>query len=124
MLNFLEPSGSFSPVAFTAYSSNATYSTEGEVIQFQEVLTNIGDAFDVTTGMFTCPISGYYMFYLSMTSSADAPFEADLYRGDTYLITIESDELEENQSANMATTECVQGEQTYTFVTLSVGDLS
>ena len=64
------------------------------------------------------------MFYLAMTSSADAPFEADLYRGDTYLITIESDELEENQSANMATTECVQGEQTYTFVTLSLGDLS
>ena len=40
-------------VAFTALATNRTYSSNGEVIQCDEVLINIGNAFDASTGKFT-----------------------------------------------------------------------
>ena len=49
-----------STVAFSAYISNSTSLLNKTI--FDMVLTNEHQAYDVSTGVFTCPISGIYMF--------------------------------------------------------------
>lgn len=39
---------------------------KGAVVKFQTVITNYGNAFDVTSGIFTAPVDGMYLFSASM----------------------------------------------------------
>ena len=96
-------------VAFTAYAYNTSYTLDGSVVTFDEILTNIGDAFQADIGRFTCPISGVYVFYSAVTSPDLFFFFADLYRNEEYLITVKADEQGVRQSRNMAATECNAG---------------
>ena len=50
-------------MAFSAYvDENTSPSKAGDVYVFDKVLTNKGQAYDESTGVFTCPISGTYVF--------------------------------------------------------------
>ena len=103
------PSPSFDPIAFTAHAHTKVYDTAGQTITFDDVTTNIGDAFDAPTGVFTCPVTGVYVFHASITSSDTTSFVADFVTDDSYLVTIYSDDTYERQSPNMAATECTAG---------------
>ena len=103
------PGVPLNPVAFTAHAYSKTYSTSGETITFDDVTTNIGDAFDAPTGVFTCPVTGVYVFHFSVTSSESLGFTADLERESAYLVTIEAEEQRQRHSPNMATTMCSAG---------------
>ena len=39
------------------------------LIKFPEVKINVGGGYDQTTGVFTCPSEGYYIFHWSVTSA-------------------------------------------------------
>ena len=49
-------------IGFTAYTSEDLSLSTGQVVKFNEVPTNMGAAFDVDTGVFTCPAAGLYFF--------------------------------------------------------------
>ena len=50
-------------MAFTAYvDENTETSGPDDAFVFNKVLTNVGQAYDESTGAFTCPISGIYVF--------------------------------------------------------------
>nr|KAG5714759.1 hypothetical protein BaRGS_000247 [Batillaria attramentaria] len=59
-------------VSFTAYieDSNVPEVADG-VIVFAHIVTNIGDAYDNATGVFTAPYDGDYMFLVSVDVSPD-----------------------------------------------------
>ena len=105
-------------VAFTAHAFDATYSTIGETITFNVTSLNVGDAFDNSTGSFTCPRTGYYAFHATFLSASGSFFTAHLYVGDVYVITVRSEVTDPVQSANMAVVLCESGE----VVRLVTGD--
>ncbi|XP_069135406.1 complement C1q tumor necrosis factor-related protein 3-like [Argopecten irradians] len=54
-------------VAFSAYLSQDTnVQGIGNVFKFDNVITNVGNAYNPTTGVFTCPVSGTYVFMWSL----------------------------------------------------------
>ena len=50
-----------SAVAFSAYVDTTTSLSSAQTV-FNKVLLNEQQAYDQSTGVFTCPISGIYMF--------------------------------------------------------------
>ena len=84
--------GNEGPVAFTAALSARVVEHVGlnETIQFDTVLTNIGNGFDNTTGVFTAPVSGIYMFTCSLIDHMEgvhgtAKLHAEIVQNDKVL---------------------------------------
>ena len=95
-------------MAFTAHAYDATYSSVGQTITFNVTSLNVGDAFDNSTGSFTCPRTGVYAFHATFLSDAGAFFTAHLYVGDVYVVTVQTDQTDPVQSSNMAVVQCEQ----------------
>ncbi|XP_025088537.1 complement C1q and tumor necrosis factor-related protein 9A-like [Pomacea canaliculata] len=60
---------SFQQVAFTVRFStdenlHGILISSGQTLKFDSVITNLGNAYDASTGVFTAPISGLYTFHL------------------------------------------------------------
>jgi hypothetical protein len=49
-------------VAFTAYLDHDQAVHSGNVLKFNQILYNVGNAYNVHTGIFTVPITGTYLF--------------------------------------------------------------
>lgn len=69
--------GSATTVNFKAYQSapaTKTASSTAEVIVCDQIITNVGSGYNGATGVFTCPVSGFYVFsavvYLNKITSA------------------------------------------------------
>ncbi|KAK3605488.1 hypothetical protein CHS0354_001477 [Potamilus streckersoni] len=60
-------------VAFTAMFSSAPIQlTAGRSLLFDRVDYNEGNAYDTTSGIMTCPITGTYLFYTNVLSQPNA----------------------------------------------------
>ena len=49
-----------------------------DVLKFDHVITNIGNAFDRESGKFVCRIPGTYMFYFNLVSEIESYIEASI----------------------------------------------
>ncbi|XP_061186863.1 collagen alpha-1(X) chain-like [Saccostrea echinata] len=57
------------PVAFFAeMSQDLINPTQGKKVVFDQILTNVGNAYDPSTGIFTVPITGTYHFNVVLSS--------------------------------------------------------
>ena len=68
MLNSSGPAVGFS--ALISGTSEEQY-PGGSILPFNNVLTNIGDAYNPETRLFTCPVDGLYMFSVNVQVSSD-----------------------------------------------------
>lgn len=68
------------PIGFTASlshtkaseSTNGTFGyTNRQTVIFDSVITNMGDAYDPYTGIFSCQVTGVYVMMISLTSRAN-----------------------------------------------------
>ena len=59
------------PVAFTAELSDDTTTTGITTLVNEVVITTIGGGYDNTTGVFTAPVSGVYVFMATATPGQD-----------------------------------------------------
>jgi len=60
------------PIMFSAYGlANYTVANGAEFV-FNTVVTNVGGGYNSSTGRFTAPINGYYMFHYSFLSTNNA----------------------------------------------------
>ena len=51
-------------IVFSAYKDSGGHSVTGIII-FDNVVLNVGNAYDPETGVFTCKKAGYYIFFFS-----------------------------------------------------------
>tara|TARA_R100000951_G_scaffold28302_1_gene24274 strand:- start:568 stop:1371 length:804 start_codon:yes stop_codon:yes gene_type:complete len=64
-------------VAFYATRTAGSISS-GNVVPFDSVDFNVGNAYSSSTGIFTCPVAGIYLFQCNLISGSTANIEADL----------------------------------------------
>ena len=67
-----------SPVAFTAQRTSSMTSGYTKII-FDSVVTNVGGAYDWSTGTFTCPSPGVYVFTWTLATFQGKSCDARLY---------------------------------------------
>lgn len=70
---------SFQQVAFTVRFSADNYQTgipiaSGQTLKFDSILTNLGNAYDARTGVFTAPLPGLYTFFLVAMSPDETSY--------------------------------------------------
>ena len=87
MLYFL---GDSSTVAFTASSDNLHDSVTDQIIVFSNIITNIGNDYDSSTGVFRCRVSGVYLFFVYLLTERGVHASAYLAKNNVRKIIIYS----------------------------------
>ncbi|XP_067303689.1 cerebellin 11 [Pseudorasbora parva] len=107
-------------VAFTASmsatesTSRGPFSSETKLI-FDKVLTNVGNAYDPVTGVFTAPVKGVYYFRYSGSAFASHDMGLSIFKGtDRFVSSYEYNSGERNdQMSNGAVMELDVGEEVH-----------
>ncbi|XP_060591707.1 complement C1q tumor necrosis factor-related protein 3-like isoform X3 [Ruditapes philippinarum] len=105
-----------SAVAFSAHVNSDDSLTAGQVIVFDTVQTNIGNAYDNLQGKFTCPVNGAYHFTVSILSHVNHLLEAFIKHEGTSvagLYTIGAGPGSDDQSSNSVVVHCRAGQQVW-----------
>lgn len=53
-------------ISFAARPTETKVYNEGELVEFPGIITNYGGHYDPSTSTFTCPYTGFYMFFVSV----------------------------------------------------------
>ena len=102
----------FEAVAFTAWANEAIYE-EGDTVIFDGVVSNIGNHYNPSTSIFTCPINGVYAFFSSITSQEGYFMFADIMHNSDDLTTVAADDDGLIQGSNFAVILCNQGDTVF-----------
>ena len=108
----LEPTEEVPTVVFTAAAvSNRAYDGSQPVI-FDDIITDVGNAYDVNSSIFTCPVSGVYMFSMSFMSTPDNYSEVFLMHQGSAVIRLYADDVVSSytSASNLAFVQCSQGQ--------------
>ena len=87
-------------VMFSAYLGPDVTASPGDVIVFNEIITNVGNSYDPATGVFTCPDSGYYVFDVHVMGQMDKIVGVLMYLNGSQLGFAYADNQLDNQSAS------------------------
>ena len=102
-------------VSFTAYLS-ATYTAiqDNRPVVFDNVISNVGQAFDTSTGRFTCPRHGLYLFIINVYVIANDQAYVVLVKNEDEVAraTTTGDDTFDH-GANSVTLECNQGDEVW-----------
>ncbi|XP_076455205.1 uncharacterized protein LOC143289883 [Babylonia areolata] len=106
-------------VAFSArYSKSQTYISVGKsgTLKYDTVVTNIGNRFSPSTGIFTAPYAGVYTFYASLRSSNTHGYIVlGIFKSSTQLVMLTADGKGDlwDRGNGFVTTHLDAGEQAY-----------
>ena len=113
-LYVLEP-GDVPVVAFTAGTSDIrTYDIDDPVI-FDDVLTNVGDAYDAKSSVFTCPVTGVYLFTMTLLPGVDEVAEAIIYKENGVVSKVYASRSPDrhSQATNLSFVSCTKGQRVW-----------
>jgi len=87
-------------VIFSAYLSSPVTVTNGHVLVFDKLRTSVGGGYSNTTGIFTAPLSGYYIFELHIRGQNDMEADFLLYHNSNMVSWARADDGFDYQSAS------------------------
>ena len=98
--------------AFTAVCNGSYYSVDyyaaNEQIVFPEVITNIGDHYNTTSGEFICPHTGLYIMHMLVWTTLHDYASLDLMKEDEHVMRCVS---HDTMNGNAMILECQQNER-------------
>ncbi|XP_013391381.1 complement C1q-like protein 4 [Lingula anatina] len=102
-------------VAFSAALEHSRVVKTSDVLNFEKVITNVGNAYNAMSGRFTCPFSGSYFFTATIsTSTTGERIAAELRRStqpDAFLMyVLAASHDDHNTGSNSVITRCEKGE--------------
>ena len=99
-----------SPVAFSAYPTTTIDYDEGAIVQFDSIVTNIGDAYSEQLSVFQCPSDGIYLFSISLFTTVETFMSANIVKDGVVLLASRSDYTDSIQSSVVVVTDCLASE--------------
>ncbi|XP_059167028.1 uncharacterized protein LOC131949240 [Physella acuta] len=86
-------------VAFTAGLLKSTDAVAKDTIIYTEVITNIGNAYRNTTGVFKCPKAGVYSFQIHGVASKGMEIGISLTKNKIRIVSVQAKSLQEQSAA-------------------------
>lgn len=101
-------------IAFTAFASRTHLYNSGSVVVFDELVSNIGNAYQTSFNVVICPVSGLYAFFLSISSGLDETVTAHIITQSQGVMTsAQAYKLTRAQGTSSVITECRVGEMVW-----------
>ena len=100
----------FNRVGFTAYASFDVGFNTLDNILFDVIVFNDGGGYDASTSVFTCPVSGLYLFSLNVYVSSFERMEAVMRVNGVTALTAYASNAEANGSSNTLVINCEEGQ--------------
>ena len=102
------------PVAFTAYATTGspTDYRDGDVILFNEILTNLGGHYNSNMGVFVCPVDGVYLMSVNLNVYWETFMYLDLMRNSEQLSDVYIENIPEthNRGSTSVVVRCDRGD--------------
>uniref|UniRef100_A0A8W8JS64 C1q domain-containing protein n=2 Tax=Magallana gigas TaxID=29159 RepID=A0A8W8JS64_MAGGI len=112
-------------VAFTA-KLNKQYNSlnDRETVIFDTIVTNAGQGYDENTGIFVCPISGYYQFAATIVSEdgTDKNLDAELMHNGRQIVRLHATVYGYDEGTQVVNIHCAQGERVWIRHLMGAGD--
>ena len=109
-------------IGFSAKLSGDRDIDSGELISFDDVISNFGGHYSTDTYAFTCPANGVYSFSMSTNKSSGWAIRGILFRNSDELIRAHaSDDMYRDSASATVVTECSAGDQVFVSVDEDTG---
>jgi len=110
-------------VAFHANVNGNVGLNDNEMIRFDNVLTNVGAAYDGNIGMFQCPTPGYYVFFVAFLIYPQKRLEAEIVKNGNVIqrVYAGTQYIGDGPGSNMVIVQLQQGDRVW--VKVHTGDL-
>lgn len=102
-------------VGFTVQAFSHRNYTDGEIVVYEEVVTNYGGHYDPSAGIFTCPVTGYYLFSLSTMNPGGQTTATRLLVGSYELLYTWARDDSQEHSTTVGISLCEAGQSVYTI---------
>lgn len=101
-------------ISFTAFSTEVRTYDADDVVQFDGIVVNDGGFFNSSTGYFTCPYTGYYLFSVSILAQTTFTMGVDIRVNGTLLVgAYASDTVTYGQAAATTIAKCEAGQMVW-----------
>ena len=109
-------------VAFTAYSELSYNYKSGDVIIFDQTVSNLGGNFNTETSIFLCPYTGLYQFSIHILAAINSTAQANIMLDGQQQVIAWADQILDAypQSSNTVMVECTQGQTVWVESSSSV----